>query len=135
MRGFLFLSLVGLIVISPAHATDEGKALYKTLCMSCHVASGRPTVAPPLFGVKNHLIRVYPEREAFVERVVHWVKRPDASKTLMPGAIRRFGLMPALPYPEDQVRKVAEFIYDTSLSMPGWYEEHYRQEHGGSPVK
>lgn len=117
---------------APLMAAD-GFSLYQSMCSACHVASGRPTVAPPLFGVKNHVMGAYPERQEFVEYIVQWVKNPQAERSLMPGAVRRFGVMPTLPYSETDVRAVAGFIYDADLSMPDWYSEHYRQEHGKMP--
>jgi len=115
-----------------AQASQDGKSLFESLCMSCHVVSGQPTIAPPVFGMKNHVMKAYPSREDFINYIVDWVKQPDASRSLMPGAVRRFGVMPALPYPEEQVRKVAGFLYDTNLKMPGWYRKHYEAEHGKS---
>lgn len=119
-----------MLLFQPVMASDEGKALFESLCMSCHAVSGQPVAAPPVFGMKNHVIRAYPQRDDFINYVVHWVRSPDASRSLMPGAVRRFGIMPTLPYAEDQVRKAAAFIYDTNFRKPGWYQKHYEAEHG-----
>ncbi len=132
MKISALISLV-LLLMPSAQASQEGKSLFESLCMSCHVLSGQPTVAPPVFGMKNHVMQAYPNREDFINYIVHWVRQPDASRALMPGAVRRFGVMPALSYPDDQVRKVAEFLYDTNLRMPGWYRKHYEAEHGKTP--
>jgi hypothetical protein len=51
----------------------------------------------------------------------------------MPGARMRFGLMPAIEMDEDDLRKIAEFVYDARFDIPGWYAEHYKQEHGKYP--
>jgi mono/diheme cytochrome c family protein len=126
--------LLSMFFISPAFASTDGKTLYKTLCSSCHVPEGQPTLAPPLFGMKNHVMGRYPAREDFINYVVNWVKKPDASRSLMPGAVNRFGVMPAFPYEEDQVRAIAAFIYDSDLTMPGWYQQHYQQQHGKPPT-
>jgi hypothetical protein len=40
------------------------------------------------------------------------VEYPDKDVSLMRGAIKKFGLMPKLPYKQEEVRKVAEFLYD-----------------------
>jgi mono/diheme cytochrome c family protein len=124
-----------LTLFPAAHASQEGFGLFQSLCMSCHALSGPPTVAPPAFGVKNHVMQVYPQRDDFVNYIVQWVGQPDPSRALMPGAVRRFGPMPAMPYPRDQVRKVAEFLYDADLRMPGWYRQHYEAEHGRPPTQ
>lgn len=102
--------------------------------MVCHVAEGRPTIAPPIFAVKNHIIAEHPERDDFVQRVISWVKSPDEEKALMPGAIRKFGLMPAMPQlSDDDLQAVAEYLYDTDMNLPEWYKEHYKEEHGELP--
>jgi hypothetical protein len=51
----------------------------------------------------------------------------------MPGAIRKFGLMPAFPLPDEELQAVAEFLYDSDMSLPDWYKEHYAAEHGEPP--
>lgn len=122
-----------LLLMSPVQASQDGKSLFESLCMSCHVVSGQPTVAPPVFGMKNHVVQAYPGREDFINYIVQWVQQPDASNSLMPGAVRRFGVMPALPYPEEQVREIAAFLFDTDFKMPGWYRKHYEAEHGKPP--
>lgn len=112
----------------------NGKELYEAYCMACHAIKGKAEVAPPIFAVKNHVIQVYPERDEFVERVVKWVKAPDADDPLMRGAIRKFGLMPAMPQiVDEELTAVAEFLYDSDMELPDWYMEHYEEEHGEAP--
>lgn len=114
-------------------ALRSGEEVYKSVCMACHVAEGMPTVGPPIFAVKNHVIGAHPERDDFVNRVVEWVKAPDEKTALMPGAVRKFGLMPANDLPDEELKAVAEFIYDSDMSLPDWYKEHYQAEHGEMP--
>ena len=129
----LFMSGLLFLLMPSVQAAQDGKSLFESLCMSCHIVSGQPTIAPPVFGVKNHVIQAYPRRDEFIDYVVRWVKQPDALRSLMPGAVSRFGVMPALAYPEEQVREIAAFLYDTNFKMPGWYRKHYEAEHGKSP--
>jgi len=117
----------------PLWAVDDGAQLFQQMCGSCHVLSGPPTVAPPAFAVINHVKRAYPQRQDFINRVVQWVQKPDASRSLMPGAVRRFGLMPAIPRVETQTWHIAGYLYDTKLSPPGWYRQHFEAEHGRPP--
>jgi mono/diheme cytochrome c family protein len=134
MKKIILSACLSVLFISSVLASDDGKSLYHTLCESCHVPEGQPTLAPPLFGMKNHVMGRYPAREDFIKYVANWVKKPDATRSLMPGAVKRFGVMPAFPYAEDQVRAVAAFIYDSDLTMPGWYQQHYQQQHGKKPT-
>ena len=107
-----------------------GEKVYKSSCVACHVSEGRPTIAPPIFAVKNHVIAAYPERDEFIKRVVGWVKSPNADEALMPGAIGKFGLMPALPMNDADLQAVAGYLYDANMNLPDWYKEHYEAEHG-----
>jgi cytochrome c len=116
MKKLIYCCVVALGFTFTAHAAEDGLALYKGFCSACHVIMPPPTLAPPLFGIKRNLTRSLQTREAFVSFVTGYVHKPDATKSLMPDAVARFKLMPALPYPEDKVRAIAEFIYDTDLS-------------------
>lgn len=64
-----------------------------------------------------------------------WVYEPDSSQALMPGALRRFGVMPKLGYDSEQVRQIAEYLFDDGPPSPGWYVDHYRKMHGRDLVQ
>ena len=117
------------IAVETEHPVDT----YTKLCATCHVTKGPPTAAPPIFAVKAHVLEAYPERDAFISYIVQWVNAPDGSNSLMPGAVRRFGLMPKLGYDPAEVRRIAEFLYDTPLSEPAWFRAHFEAEHGRPP--
>lgn len=121
--------------IDVAKLTHPGAKIYQAACMSCHaLAAKEEGIAPPLFGVKDHVIKAYPERAAFIQRVMAWVKTPNPNDVLMPGAVKKFGLMPAQTQLSDaDLQAVAEFIYDTDFTKPDWYAAHYQAEHGKKP--
>jgi len=108
---------------APAQTAD-GYTLLKQRCYICHLerpVHGDTTVqmqAPPMMGVKRHYLEKYPDKEDFVRAITQWVKHPDSTKALMPGAVREFGLMPAFPYSDADLRKIAEAIYD-QIPNPG----------------
>ena len=112
------LAILLLLVTPVAQGGDHGQESFSELCGECHMQAGTPKSAPPIFVVKRHVLRYFAEKDAFVERLVNWVADPDPDRALMPGAVRRFGLMPKLPYSADQVRTAAEFIYETELMRP-----------------
>ena len=116
-------------------ALENGSELFDRLCATCHVKQGQPTNAPPVFGMVNHVRQAYPDKEGFVERIVAWVRAPNAENVLMPGAVRRFGLMPTLGYSDNDVRLIAEYLYDGKTELPEWYKKHYEQEHGQAPTQ
>ncbi len=126
---------VGLVV----HRAEEplaqhpGQAKFAMYCSACHRAEpAKEMVAPPVFAVADHYkIRFGKNREAFVAAVVDWAKRPSEDATLMPGAVRRFKLMPPMPLPDVELKAIADFLYTHEFPQPQGYRKHYRAEHGG----
>ena len=121
------------LLASPLQAEQaaQGKEHFKAVCMACHkLDRGPQMLAPPVFAVQNHYLRVYPEKAEFVQAVVDWVRAPEVGKSLMPGAVRRFKLMPAMPLPRDELESIAAFLYDARFQEPAWYREHFEAEHG-----
>lgn len=119
-----------------ASAADKtGIALFQEHCATCHVKQpDSPRQAPPIFAVKNHYLPTYADKASFTKAVAAWLKAPAKERSLMPGAIRRFELMPPVEVSDADARKIAEFIYDAKFDVPGWYRQHYRQQHGKDPV-
>lgn len=97
---------------SPAELTAAG-------CLICHgnFVPGKGPLAPPFAMVKMHYQSL--DKETFIKTVSSWIKEPEKQKSRMPGAINRFGLMPALSYPETEVAAIARYIYETDFAMPG----------------
>lgn len=112
------LTLVSTLFMASASANTSGEQLYDTLCAACHVKTPPATIAPPVFAMVDHTRSVYPGRAEFVNRVVDWVANPQIDQALMSGAIDKFGLMPKFGYSEDQVRLVAEYLYESDFNKP-----------------
>lgn len=88
-------------------------------------------LAPPIFAVADHYKQTHgDDRQAFIDAIVQWTKNPSEEKTLMPGAVTRFKLMPPFPIPDPDAKAVATFMFETDFTIPDWYEEHYLEEHG-----
>ena len=127
-----------LLYTNVALAEESGKQLFNTLCLRCHTTNlgkGIIKVAPPVFAVVKHVRSAYPQREDFVQQIVDWVEYPDKDVSLMQGAIKKFGLMPKLPYKPEEVKKVAEFLYDEKATPPTWYKKHYEEKHGKNKLQ
>lgn len=135
MRVKIFLMAWALFFSSSVFALENGSELFDKLCVICHVKEGKPGNAPPIFAVVNHVKGAYPNKQEFVQKITSWVNEPKEASALMPGAIRKFGLMPAMGYSESDVRLIAEFLYDGNTDLPEWYIKHYEQEHGKVPTQ
>lgn len=112
-----------------------GKKLMENNCYVCHNPknSEEAMVAPPMIAVKMHYLTEDISKEAFVEGFVDFLKEPSEDKSKMPGAIKRFGLMPYQFYPEETVRQIADYVYENEIAEPEWFAEHYAQMHGDRP--
>ena len=136
-----FLTTAALALCATSAAADDhggmiaqGAAIFKETCDVCHgaAAKGPDRAAPPVFAVKNHYSGLTDQGE-FVDAVAAFIRAPNEAAAMMPGAIGKFGLMPAQTLTEEDARAVAEFLYATDFSMPDWYNQHYREEHGEAP--
>ena len=89
-----------------------GYNLYKMYCIACHGNDATPEnrLAPPAFMVHNRYKSAY-DKEAFVERVIAWIEAPSIEKSIMPGAVRNFDLMPPLPLNLEDRERSADYLY------------------------
>jgi len=131
----VLLLLVPQILLAEAQNNSlyEGEALFKQYCASCHGdlpgidMSKRP--GPPMFMVKRHYIGTYPDEMTFVNAVADWVEKREISMSLMPGAIRRYNLMPPILVERNKVEKIAAYIFYSPMNLPASFEQHYKRQH------
>jgi len=124
-------SLLGILTATSLWASDEvtdqakhpakpiaGKAEAEARCLICHgnTQTGQQRLAPPMVMVKRHYQSL--SQAEFEKAVMAWVKKPEAKKSKMPGAIRRFNLMPTFVIPEAEVKRIANYIYKTDFAFP-----------------
>ena len=99
----------------------KGYQLLKTYCYVCHnpnATSHDQMLAPPMMMVKKHYKPAFPDKQEFINAIVDWVHHPSEEKVLMPGAVRKFKIMPPLAYPEEDLRLIAEYIFDNEMDKP-----------------
>jgi len=113
-----------------------GKKLMENNCYICHnpKASEEEMIAPPMNAIKMHYISENTSKEDFVNDMVEWSKNPSEEKSKMPGAIKKFGLMPYQFYPESSIRQIADYIFENEIDEPVWFQEHYNKMHKGRPM-
>ncbi len=117
-----FLALLTAACLSPPAFAEGGKVLYEENCAACHGGKerGDDRVAPPMFAVQGRYLSAYPDKDSFVKAISAWAKEPDEARAHMPGAIRRFDLMPAVEISKEDALKIAGYIYDSQFDRPGW---------------
>ncbi len=109
-----------------------GEELIKTHCYACHSPispSHDAIIAPPMAAVKMRYSRIYATKDEFVDAVVSWTMDPKPEKSLMRGAVDKFKQMPKQEFKEDDMRKIATFIFDNKLQAPEWFAAHEKEMH------
>lgn len=109
-----------------------GKKLMKVYCYACHNAttSENDRVAPPMIAIKRRYIFEDTSKDEFINDMKLWIQNPTEKKAKMFGAVRRFGVMQKLPYPDKVIEQIADYVYDNDIEKPVWFEEHYKQMGG-----
>lgn len=121
------------IKISELSNDAEAYELIKTKCYICHSinsSSHDVIIAPPMAAVKMRYSRNYRAKESFVEAITKWTMDPKVEKALMPGAVDNFNVMPKQVFVEEEIRKIATYIYENELEEPNWFDEHQKEMHG-----
>ncbi|MBX3131778.1 MAG: c-type cytochrome [Gemmatimonadaceae bacterium] len=91
----------------------SGELTFRVVCAACHTLNPPYEKAPPMTHIARHYRQAFTTEAEGVEAIVQWVLKPDAARSKMPAhAIERFGIMPAFPLPEAQLRDVAKYVWD-----------------------
>jgi len=125
------------------HLTDKqetsGKQLFQQFCGACHSimpdkAKMDKMIAPPMMGVVRHYKEAHSTKEDFVKAIINWAEKPEESKSLMPGAVRKFKIMPPMPAGKENLRKIAEYLYK-DVSPHKMMMKHRGKHHGNKGHK
>lgn len=106
--------------VEPMEETSklDGKMLMENNCFSCHNTQGTDNMlAPPMSRVKDHYWDDEITKEDFVSAIVEWCENPTEEKSVMPGARRKFGLMPKQGFDLKEVEAIASYLYETELDQ------------------
>lgn len=117
------------VIASDSH---PGKKIMETLCYACHDATTTEEnrLGPPMAAIKRRYLIGGRTKDEFINDILAWIVKPTLEKSKMPGAVDRFGVMPFLPVPEENIQQIAEYLYDYEIEQPEWFEEHYQKSHG-----
>ena len=109
-----------------------GYALFQSKCMACHSVTGKThdeLIAPPMIAVKRRYSMMYDERDDFIKHIIDWAKDPKEENAIMRGAVNKFKTMPYLNFEEDELNKIAEYIYENEMEKPDWFDDHFKEMH------
>lgn len=117
--------------VAQSGENHPGRQIIETECYICHdpKASEERMIAPPMIVIKRHYIDENTTKDQFTEDLIRWVNDPE-TESKIPAAHKRFAPMPYIPYPDDAIAQVAEYLYDYDVEKPAWFDAHYEAEHG-----
>jgi len=90
---------------------ETAQEFYKKQCGFCHTPE--ELIAPDMNKIKAKYLEKYPDQDAFIQAVFNFVKNPDKSNAIYKEGIENFMDMPKMPFKDEQIKKVAEYIYST----------------------
>ncbi len=99
-----------------AHLTvisTSGEAFYKSQCAFCHTSE--ELMAPDMKKIKAVYLKKFKTKEAFIKAVITFVKNPNKKNAIYKDGIDNFSDMPKMPFKDEQIKAVAEYIYSAKL--------------------
>lgn len=104
---------------------EKALTLLSNNCFVCHNPDmeSETRVAPPMFKIREHYYDDETSREVFIKEIVAFALDPSEEKSIMPGAVNNFGLMPKTPFNEADLKLIAGYIFDNDLASDEWYSK------------
>ncbi len=118
------------VLINQNNTESEAYQLLSTQCYICHSinsTSHDALIAPPMVAVKKRYSRLYNTKDEFVNAYSKWALNPNKEDAIMFGAVTQFNVMPKQNFKEEDIRKIATYIFENELEQPAWFEEHQKE--------
>lgn len=109
----------------------EGKKLMETRCFLCHNTSTpyKERVAPPMIAIKAHYITQNTSQKVFTDNLLAFLKKPTKENAKMKGAVKKYGIMPYQNFTEEDIKKIANYLYNYQIEEPEWFKKHWQEKH------
>ncbi|MBO6793565.1 MAG: hypothetical protein JJ895_06625 [Balneolaceae bacterium] len=103
----------------------SAKEHIETVCYVCHSPTAAPDdrLAPPLEIAKRNYLAKTDSREEFVDKMVQFILMPTAEQAMLHSDVEQYGIMDPVGFSEQDVREIAEYIYDNKLEKPSWLKD------------
>lgn len=114
-----------------SNAESIGKIQFEQKCIACHGFENKTEeemIAPPMYAVKRRYMKASKNKDEFINLMSNWVKNPQQEKVLMRDAAIEKGVMPHLNYDEKDIMQIVNYLYETEMTKPEWFEAH-QQSH------
>ncbi len=95
--------------VYPLILTQDPGDFYKKQCAFCHESEG--LIAPDMKDIKKVYIEKFPNKPDFEKAMLEFVKHPTKEKALYKKGLDQYTLMPKMPFKEEDLKGVVEYIY------------------------
>jgi len=95
-------------------AVPDGAKIFESHCSVCHSINPPPKSAPPIAPLANRYKQRFQTKAEGVAHLMAFLKKPDKQKSIDQQAIARFGLMPAIPLSDAEIKAVSEWFWNQS---------------------
>ncbi len=62
-------------------------------------------------------LKKYTKKEEFVKAIMNWVPNTSKEKALLSDVVKRFNVMPPMPIEKEDLKKIAETLYNRKFLM------------------
>lgn len=117
---------------SSSNLAHPGKKLLEKHCFLCHNTTTKhdERIAPPMIAVKAFYKTEGISKENFIKNFVDFAKNPTIKKAKLHNAVKRFNLTPKQQFKEEDLKQIAEYVYDYQIEEPVWFKAHFKEKHG-----
>ncbi|MEE9906006.1 MAG: cytochrome c [Chlorobium sp.] len=117
MKNVLYLSMLfgiasGLASSDATAKIPDGREVFDRNCSVCHSINPPPKSAPPVIPLANRYRQKFQTKAEGVAYMAAFLKKPDKDKAIDANAVSRFGLMPAIPLTDAELKAVASWFWD-----------------------
>lgn len=94
-----------------------GEKLIEKHCYLCHNQESQEDgrIGPPMTHVKMHYLDAYPEQAEFTKQLISFVQNPTEDHSIMPGALKKFGLMPKQQFTPETLEQIADYLFTRDI--------------------
>ena len=117
------------IALAIIQTDSKAEVLFNQKCMICHNTEGKTDatmLAPPFYQVKKRYLNASIDKNDFIETMTNWVNNPIEDNALMRGAVEKLKVMPKLGYKDEEIREIVNYIYETDMPKPDWFDAHQK---------
>lgn len=140
---FIFFTLLMLVLVFSFCNNDKEKMtqsipqpelemakafkLAESNCFSCHSPDPmrQPKIAPDMAEIKLAYLNKHKSFSSFADSFSSFLLQPSEDKSVMPDAVAQYGLMPKMPFSEDEYKNLAKFLWNEKIEKSDWYSKSF----------